>query len=104
MKRDKIENLVGIFLIFMVAATVVLVLAGCAGMAPSEKEAAVTKLNSVMEEVFRRVPGGGVVNDITSIAGILWAALFTKKKVGKKLQEIKDSKPGEYTAKTKKAA
>lgn len=104
MRRYKIEDLVGIFLILMVLGVAAAILAGCAGMTASEQDAVTTKFNSVMKEIFRQLPGGGIVNDITSIAGILWAGLFTKRKVGKKLQEMKDSSKGEFFAKDKKTA
>jgi hypothetical protein len=91
--------------LFIVCALVMIALvmfAGCA-LTDTEKAALTTKATSVVEEILRKVPGGGMINDVTSIAGILWAALFTKRKVGKKLQEMKDSGKGEFFAKNKEA-
>jgi len=81
------------FLIFMCS----LLMVACALTDP-EKAALATKAGSVVEEVLRNVPGGGLVNDVLSLAGAVYVVLFGKKKIG----QMKDSGKGEFFTKEKK--
>lgn len=102
MKLPKLEELVVLVILLMLFSFVAYIMVGCMALEPSEKEAIQAQAHKTVDSFFEWMPGGQVVNDVLTLGGMVWVALFGKKKISEKYKQLKDSKPGELLAKNNK--
>jgi hypothetical protein len=73
---------------------------GCASLTPEQQEELVATAGSTIGSILDTIlPGGAIWGDLSSILVVVWGLLWGKKKVAKKMEDAKNSKPGEFFAK-----